>query len=79
MSVAYHMKFSEIRDGRNPFGFKKGFDNPYIEGSGADPAPDYEPTVKTIRLIMGYLTATESLATLNITTCKRHIYHMKQN
>jgi hypothetical protein len=28
---------------------------------------------------MGYLTATESLATLNITTCKRHIYHMKQN
>lgn len=54
ISVVYRMKFSELPDGRNPFGFKDGLHNPHIEGSGADPPPGYEPTVKAGEFIMGY-------------------------
>ena len=54
ISVAYRMKFSELLDGRNHFGFKDGLHNPHIEGSGADPPPGYESTVKAGEFIMGY-------------------------
>ena len=54
ISVVYSMKFSELPDGRNPFGFKDGLHNPHIEGSGADPPPGYDPTVKAGEFIMGY-------------------------
>jgi Dyp-type peroxidase family len=47
------MKFSELPEGRNPFGFKDGLHNPQIEGSGIDP-PGYEATVKAGEFIMGY-------------------------
>ena len=53
VSVVYHMKFSELPEGRNPFGFKDGLHNPQIEGSGIDP-PGYEATVKAGEFIMGY-------------------------
>ncbi|HEX2473036.1 MAG TPA: Dyp-type peroxidase [Nitrososphaera sp.] len=54
ISVVYSMKFSELPDGRNPFGFKDGLHNPHIEGSGADPPPGYDPTVKAGEFILGY-------------------------
>jgi Dyp-type peroxidase family len=54
ISVVYRMKFSELPEGRNPFGFKDGLHNPHVEGSGADPPPGYEPTVKAGEFIMGY-------------------------
>jgi Dyp-type peroxidase family len=53
VSVVYRMKFSELPEGRNPFGFKDGLHNPKIEGSGIDP-PGYEATVKAGEFIMGY-------------------------
>jgi Dyp-type peroxidase family len=54
IAVVYRMKFSELPDGRNPFGFKDGLHNPHVEGSGANPPPGYEPTVKAGEFIMGY-------------------------
>ena len=53
ISVVYQMKFSELPEGRNPFGFKDGLHNPQVEGSGIDP-PGYEATVKAGEFIMGY-------------------------
>jgi Dyp-type peroxidase family len=53
ISLVYHMKFSELPEGRNPFGFKDGLHNPQVEGSGIDP-PGYEATVKAGEFIMGY-------------------------
>jgi Dyp-type peroxidase family len=53
IAVVYSMKFSELPDGRNPFGFKDGLHNPQVEGSGIDP-PGYEATVKAGEFIMGY-------------------------
>jgi len=46
------MKFSELPDGRNPSGFKDGLHNPHVEGSGANPPPDYDTTVKADEFIM---------------------------
>jgi Dyp-type peroxidase family len=54
IAVVYRMKFSELPDGRNPFGFKDGLHNPHVEGSGTNPTPGYEPTVKAGEFIMGY-------------------------
>jgi Dyp-type peroxidase family len=53
VSVVYQMKFSELPEGRNPFGFKDGLHNPHVEGSGVDP-PGYEATVKAGEFVMGY-------------------------
>jgi Dyp-type peroxidase family len=54
VSVVYRMKFSELPDGRNPFGFKDGLHNPHIEGSGSDPHPGYGSPIKAGEFIMGY-------------------------
>lgn len=54
IAVVYRMKFSELPDGRNPFGFKDGLHNPHVEGSGTNPPPGYESTVKAGEFIMGY-------------------------
>ena len=63
ISVVYHMKFSELPDGRNPFGFKDGLHNPHVEGSGTNPPPGYEPTVKAGEFIMGYSDELGEIAT----------------
>src|SRR6202047_1519451 len=34
ITVVYRLKFSELPEGRNPFGFKDGLHNPHVEGSG---------------------------------------------
>jgi deferrochelatase/peroxidase EfeB len=44
------MKFSELPD----LGFKDGLLNSHVEGSGVDPLPGYDPTVKAGEFIMGY-------------------------
>ena len=54
ISVVYHMKFSELPEGRNPFGYKDGLHNPHVEGSGVNPPPGYDVTVKAGEFIMGY-------------------------
>jgi len=54
ISVVYRMKFSELPDGRNPFGFKDGLHNPHVEGSHVSPLPGYDPPVKAGEFIMGY-------------------------
>jgi deferrochelatase/peroxidase EfeB len=54
ISVVYHMKFSELPDDRNPFGFKDGLHNPHVEGSGVDPLPGYNARVKAGEFITGY-------------------------
>ena len=54
ISVVYRMKFSELPDGRNPFGFKDGLHNPHVEGSGVNPPPGYDTTVKAGEFILGY-------------------------
>jgi Dyp-type peroxidase family len=48
------MKFSELPEGRNPFGYKDGLHNPHVEGSGVDPPPGYDVTVKAGEFIIGY-------------------------
>ena len=65
ISVVYHMKFSELPDGRNPFGFKDGLHNPHVEGSGTNPStpPGYETTVKAGEFIMGYSDELREIAT----------------
>ena len=54
ISVVYRLKFSELPEGRNPFGFKDGLHNPHVEGSGAHDHPGYGPPVKAGEFIMGY-------------------------
>ena len=54
ISVVYRMKFSELPDGRNPFGFKDGLHNPHVEGSGAALHPGSGPPIKAGEFIMGY-------------------------
>src|SRR5215469_306615 len=54
ISVVYRMKFSELPEGRNPLGFKDGLHNPHVEGSGVDPLPGFDATVKAGEFIMGY-------------------------
>jgi Dyp-type peroxidase family len=54
ISIVYRMKFSELPDGRNPFGFKDGLHNPHVEGSGTPVHPGYGPAIKAGEFIMGY-------------------------
>jgi Dyp-type peroxidase family len=54
ISVVYRMQFSELPEGRNPFGFKDGLHNPQIEGAGALLQPSFGPLVKAGEFIMGY-------------------------
>jgi Dyp-type peroxidase family len=53
ISVVYRQKFSELPEGRNPFGFKDGLHNPHVEGSSTHPS-SYGPTVKAGEFILGY-------------------------
>ncbi|MGJ7506274.1 hypothetical protein [Variovorax sp. GT1P44] len=54
VSVVYRLKFSELPDGRNPFGFKDGLHNPHVEGSGARAHPGYGASLKAGEFILGY-------------------------
>jgi Dyp-type peroxidase family len=54
ISVVYRLKFSELPEGRNPFGFKDGLHNPHVEGSGVHDHPGYGSPVKAGEFIMGY-------------------------
>jgi Dyp-type peroxidase family len=54
ISVVYRLKFSELPEGRNPFGFKDGLHNPHIEGNSARAYPGYGPSIKAGEFIMGY-------------------------
>jgi Dyp-type peroxidase family len=53
ISVVYRMKFGELPEGRNPFGFKDGLHNPHVEGSGI-PHPGSGETIKAGEFILGY-------------------------
>src|SRR6202790_4331535 len=52
--VVYRMQFSELPEGRNPFGFKDGLHNPQIEGTEVRAHPGYGPLVKAGEFILGY-------------------------
>jgi Dyp-type peroxidase family len=52
--VVYRMEFSELPEGRNPFGFKDGLHNPQIEGTEVRANPGYGPLVKPGEFILGY-------------------------
>ena len=54
ISVVYRLKFSELPEGRNPFGFKDGLHNPHVEGSGVPVHAGYGPPIKPGEFIMGY-------------------------
>jgi Dyp-type peroxidase family len=54
ISVVHQLKFSELLEGRNPFGFKDGLHNPHVEGSGTPMHPGYGPQIKAGEFIMGY-------------------------
>jgi len=54
VSVVYRMKFSELPNGCNPFGFRDGLHNPHVEGSGTRAQPGYGPSIKAGEFIMGY-------------------------
>jgi Dyp-type peroxidase family len=54
ITVVYRMKFGELPDGRNPFGFKDGLHNPYVEGSGFQVQPGSGPSIKAGEFVMGY-------------------------
>jgi Dyp-type peroxidase family len=54
ISVVYRLQFSELPEGRNPFGFKDGLHNPHVEGSGVHGHPGYGSPVKAGEFIMGY-------------------------
>jgi Dyp-type peroxidase family len=54
ISVVYRLKFSELPDGRNPFGFKDGLHNPHVEGSGEHIHPGYGPAIKPGEFVIGY-------------------------
>ena len=53
ISVVYRMRFGELPEGRNPFGFKDGLHNPHVEGSGSAPG-DKEASVKAGEFVLGY-------------------------
>src|SRR5258708_20906719 len=54
ISVVYRLKFSELPDGRNPFGFKDGLHNPHVEGSGEHIHPGYGPAINAGEVGCGY-------------------------
>ncbi|MGY2735083.1 Dyp-type peroxidase [Sphingomonas sp. UYP23] len=54
IEVLYRLPFSELPDGRNPFGFKDGLHNPRVEGaSGVGPLED-GPVLKAGEIVLGY-------------------------
>lgn len=63
ISVVYRMKFSELPEGRNPFGFKDGLHNPYVEGSSNNPPVGSGATIKPGEIVMGYPDETGETAT----------------
>jgi hypothetical protein len=48
------MKFSELPEGRNHFGFRDGLHNPHVEGSGIPLQPGSGETIKAGEFILGY-------------------------
>jgi Dyp-type peroxidase family len=54
ITVVYRLKFNELPEGRNPFGFKDGLHNPHVEGSGAPIRPDHAPSIKAGEFVLGY-------------------------
>jgi len=54
ISVVYRMRFGELPEGRNPFGFKDGLHNPHVEGSGSVPQAGSEASLKAGEFILGY-------------------------
>ena len=54
VSVVYRMRFGELPEGRNPFGFKDGLHNPHVEGSGPAPPAGGEASIKAGEFILGY-------------------------
>jgi len=62
--VVYRMEFSELPEGRNPFGFKDGLHNPQIEGTEGRAHPGYGPLVKAGEFILGYSDERGETATL---------------
>ena len=54
ISVVYRLRFSELPNGCNPFGFRDGLHNPNVEGSGAVVHPGSGRPVKAGEFIMGY-------------------------
>ena len=54
ISVVYRMRFGELPEGRNPFGFKDGLHNPNIEGSGPAAHGGGEAQIKPGEFVMGY-------------------------
>ena len=63
ISVVYRMKFSELPEGRNPFGFKDGLHNPHVEGSGIHFQPGSGETIKAGEFILGYPDELGNIAT----------------
>jgi len=54
ISVVYRMRFGELPEGRNPFGFKDGLHNPHVEGSGSVAQAGGEASIKAGEFILGY-------------------------
>ena len=54
ITVVYRMSFGELPEGRNPFGYKDGLHNPYVEGSGPPLRPGSGESIKAGEFIMGY-------------------------
>jgi len=63
ISVIYRMKFNELPEGRNPFGFKDGLHNPYVEGSSNNPPVGSGASIKPGEIVMGYPDETGETAT----------------
>jgi Dyp-type peroxidase family len=72
VSVVYRMRFGELPEGRNPFGFKDGLHNPHVEGSGPAPPAGSEPSIKAGEFILGYPDENGETATVPIPQELRH-------
>ncbi|MEG9433576.1 Dyp-type peroxidase [Terriglobus sp. ADX1] len=54
ISVIYRLRFHELPDGRNPFGFRDGLHNPVVEGSGSKVYPGFGRPIKAGEFVLGY-------------------------
>jgi Dyp-type peroxidase family len=72
VSLVYRMRFGELPEGRNPFGFKDGLHNPHVEGSGPAPTPGGEASIKAGEFILGYPDENGETATVPIPEELRH-------
>ena len=54
ISIVYRLRFHELPEGRNPFGFKDGLHNPNVEGSGNHVYPGFGKAIKPGEFVMGY-------------------------